>query len=88
MKRVEANGDWSLFCPNEAPGMADVHGAEFEALYEKYEKEGRQRRTIPAPKLWYAILEAQIETGGPFMVYKDAASGMSVSIMFFHSTLS
>jgi len=75
MKRVEANGDWSLFCPNEAPGMADVHGAEFEALYEKYEKEGRQRRTIPAQKLWYAILEAQIETGGPFMVYKDAANG-------------
>ena len=77
MKRVEANGDWSLFCPNEAPGMADVHSAEFEALYEKYEKEGRQRRTVPAQKLWYAILEAQIETGGPFMVYKDAANGMS-----------
>jgi ribonucleoside-diphosphate reductase subunit M1 len=55
--------------------MADVHSAEFEALYEQYEKEGRQRRTIPAQKLWYAILEAQIETGGPFMAYKDAANG-------------
>jgi ribonucleoside-diphosphate reductase subunit M1 len=55
--------------------MSDVHSAEFEALYEKHEKEGRQRRTIPAQELWYAILEAQIETRGPFMVYKDAANG-------------
>ena len=54
--------------------MADVHSAEFEALYERYEKEGRARRTVPAQKLWYAILEAQIETGGPFMVYKDHAN--------------
>ena len=75
MKRVEANGDWSLFCPNEAPGLHEVHGEEFVALYEKYEKEGRQRKTIPAQKLWYAILEAQIETGGPFMLYKDSANG-------------
>jgi len=75
MKRVEANGQWSLFCPNEAPGLHEVYGAEFEALYEKYEKEGRQRKTIPAQKLWYAILEAQIETGGPFMLYKDPANG-------------
>ena len=74
MKRVEANAEWSLFCPNEAPGLHDVHSAEFEALYEKYEKEGRARRSIPAQKLWYAILEAQIETGGPFMVYKDSAN--------------
>ena len=74
MKRVEQNGTWSLFCPNEAPGMADVWGDEFEALYEKYEKEGRARKTIEAQKLWYAILEAQIETGGPFMLYKDAAN--------------
>ncbi|KAH0831964.1 ribonucleotide reductase [Lanmaoa asiatica] len=77
MKRVEANGDWSLFCPNEAPGMADCWGAEFETLYERYEKEGRARRTVPAQKLWYAILEAQIETGGPFMVYKDSANRKS-----------
>lgn len=77
MKRVEANGDWSLFCPNEAPDLHEVHSAEFEALYERYEREGRARKTIPAQKLWYAILEAQIETGGPFMLYKDAANGMS-----------
>lgn len=77
MKRVEANQEWSLFCPNEAPGLHEVHSAEFEALYEKYEKEGRARKTIPAQKLWYAILEAQIETGGPFMVYKDSANAKS-----------
>lgn len=75
MKRVEANADWPLFCPNEAPGLHEVHGEEFEALFEKYEREGRQRKFVPAQKLWYAILEAQIETGGPFMLYKDAANG-------------
>jgi ribonucleoside-diphosphate reductase subunit M1 len=74
MKCIEVNSDWSLFCPNEAPGLANIYGAEFKVLYEKYEKEGRQRRTIPAQKLWYVILEAQIETGGPFMLYKDAAN--------------
>jgi ribonucleoside-diphosphate reductase subunit M1 len=74
MKRVEANGVWSLFCPNEAPGLHEVHSEEFEVLYEKYEKEGRARKTIPAQKLWYAILESQIETGGPLMVYKDLAN--------------
>ncbi|KAG2009750.1 ribonucleotide-diphosphate reductase subunit rnr1 [Coprinopsis cinerea AmutBmut pab1-1] len=77
MKRVEADGEWSLFCPNEAPGLHDVHSAEFEELYERYEKEGRARKTIRAQKLWYAILEAQIETGGPFMVYKDHANAKS-----------
>ncbi|KAJ7084164.1 ribonucleotide reductase alpha subunit [Mycena crocata] len=77
MKRVEAGGDWSLFCPNEAPGLHEVHSEEFEALYEKYEREGRARKTIPAQKLWYAILEAQIETGTPFMLYKDAANSKS-----------
>ncbi|KAI6123381.1 ribonucleotide reductase [Pisolithus croceorrhizus] len=77
MKRVEANADWSLFCPHEAPGLFDSWGDEFEALYEKYEREGRARRVIPAQKLWYAILEAQVETGGPFMVYKDAANRKS-----------
>ena len=75
MKRVESNGKWSLFCPNEAPGLHDLWGAEFEELYEKYEREGRARKTIDAQKLWYAILEAQIETGGPFMLYKDSANG-------------
>jgi len=84
MKHVKANSDWPLFCPNEASGMADIHGAKFEALYKKYEKEGRQRWTVPAEKFWYTILEVQIETGGSFMVYKDAANGMSFSIMFFH----
>jgi ribonucleoside-diphosphate reductase subunit M1 len=79
MKHVEANGDWSLFCPNEAPDLHKVHGAEFEALYEKYEKEGRQQKTISVQKLWYAILEAQIETGGPFMLYKDAANSMPIT---------
>ncbi|KAF8704496.1 hypothetical protein AX14_013943 [Amanita brunnescens Koide BX004] len=77
MKRVEADQNWSLFCPNEAPGLFEVWGPEFEALYEKYEKEGRARKTIPAQKLWYAILESQIETGGPFMLYKDSANGKS-----------
>ncbi|KAJ7634839.1 ribonucleotide reductase alpha subunit [Roridomyces roridus] len=77
MKRVEADGQWSLFCPNEAPGLHEVHSEEFEALYERYEKEGRARKTIPAQKLWYAILEAQVETGGPFMLYKDAANSKS-----------
>lgn len=77
MKRVESNGDWTLFCPNEASGLADVYGDEFEALYEKYEKEGRGRRTVKAQKLWYAILEAQTETGNPFMLYKDACNRKS-----------
>ena len=77
MKRVEKNQDWTLFCPNEAPGLADVYGEEFEALYEKYEKEGRGRKTIKAQKLWYSILEAQTETGNPFMLYKDACNRKS-----------
>jgi ribonucleoside-diphosphate reductase alpha chain len=71
MERVESNGEWSLFCPNEAPGMADCYGKDFEALYEKYEKEGRQRKTVKAQELWYAILESQTETGNPYMLFKD-----------------
>ncbi|PSK34441.1 ribonucleoside-diphosphate reductase large chain [Elsinoe australis] len=77
MKRVEQNGTWTLMCPHECPGLADVYGDEFEALYEKYEKEGRGRDTIRAQKLWYAILEAQTETGNPFMLYKDACNRKS-----------
>ena len=77
MKRVEKNGEWTLMCPNECPGLADVYGDEFEALYEKYEAEGRGRSTIKAQKLWYAILEAQTETGNPFMLYKDHANRKS-----------
>lgn len=74
MKRVEQNGEWTLFSPNEAPGLSDVYGDEFEALYEKYEREGRGRSTVKAQKLWYSILEAQTETGTPFMLYKDACN--------------
>ena len=76
MKRVEADGEWSLFCPNEAPGLHEVWGREFDELYEKYEREGRARKTIKAQELWYAILASQIETGGPFMLYKDACNGI------------
>ncbi|KAJ2021394.1 ribonucleotide-diphosphate reductase subunit rnr1 [Coemansia sp. RSA 455] len=78
MQRVIDGGKWSLFCPHEAPGMQDVWGAEFEALYEKYEATpGLPRQTIDAQKLWYAILDAQIETGNPFMLYKDACNRKS-----------
>src|SRR6201994_2326414 len=71
MRRVEADGDWSLFCPNEAPGLSECWGAEFEALYEKYEQEGRARKTVKAQELWFAILDAQVETGTPSLLYKD-----------------
>ncbi|WP_179414931.1 ribonucleoside-diphosphate reductase subunit alpha [Mucilaginibacter sp. E4BP6] len=77
MRRVEANEEWSLFCPHEAPGLADCWGKEFEALYERYEKEGRARRTVKAQELWFAILDAQVETGTPYLLYKDAANGKS-----------
>lgn len=77
MKRVEQNEEWSLFCPNEAPGLSDCHGEEFERLYEKYEREGRARETIKAQELWFEVLESQIETGTPYMLYKDAANGKS-----------
>ncbi|HEY0029247.1 MAG TPA: ribonucleoside-diphosphate reductase subunit alpha [Bacteroidia bacterium] len=77
MKRVEENSTWSLFCPNEAPGLADCWGAEFEALYTKYEKEGRARKTIQARELWSAIIDSQIETGNPYMLYKDACNSKS-----------
>jgi len=77
MKRVEEEGDWSLFCPNEAPGMPDCYGAEFEALYLKYEQEGRARKVVKARELWTAILESQIETGTPYMLYKDACNSKS-----------
>lgn len=77
MERVKNNGDWTLMCPNECPGLDDVYGDEFKALYEKYESEGRGRKSIKAQKLWYAILEAQTETGNPFMLYKDACNRKS-----------
>jgi ribonucleoside-diphosphate reductase alpha chain len=77
MERVEANADWSLFCPNECPGLQDAYGAEFKKLYESYEAEGRARKTIPARTVWDKIVESQIETGTPYMCYKDAANEKS-----------
>ncbi|TGN21078.1 ribonucleoside-diphosphate reductase subunit alpha [Leptospira idonii] len=77
MKRVENGEDWSLFCPNEAPGLSETFGKEFEALYERYEKEGRARKTVKAQDLWFAIIESQIETGTPYLLYKDAANSKS-----------
>lgn len=77
MRRVEENGEWSLFCPNEAPGLADCWGKEFETLYTRYEQEGRLRKRIKAQDLWFKILESQIETGNPYMLYKDACNGKS-----------
>ncbi|GAA4797808.1 ribonucleoside-diphosphate reductase subunit alpha [Olivibacter ginsenosidimutans] len=77
MKRVEANSDWSLFSPDEAPGLSECHGEAFEKLYEQYENEGRARKTVKAQDLWFAILDAQIETGTPYLLYKDAANGKS-----------
>lgn len=77
MKRVETDSDWSLFCPNEAPGLYDCYGEEFEKLYAKYEKEGLARKTVKARDLWGAIMESQIETGTPYILYKDAANEKS-----------
>ncbi len=77
MKRVEANESWSLFCPNEAPGLSECWGESFEKLYTQYEAEGKARKTIKAQDLWFAILQSQIETGTPYMLYKDAANGKS-----------
>ncbi len=77
MQRVKEDGTWSLFDPNEAPNLFDVHSGEFEALYHKYEQEGRARRVVQAQELWFAILESQIETGTPYILYKDAANRKS-----------
>lgn len=77
MKRVEEDGQWSLFCPHECPGLADCYGAEFEALYTRYEQEGKAKKVIRAQDLWFAVLESQVETGSPYMLYKDAANEKS-----------
>ena len=77
MKRVEEDGDWTLMCPNECPGLVDSWGDEFEKLYTKYEKEGRGRETVRAQDIWFKIMESQIETGTPYMLYKDAANSKS-----------
>jgi ribonucleoside-diphosphate reductase alpha chain len=77
MERVESNGDWTLMCPNECPGLSDAYGKDFEKLYLKYESEGKGRKTVKAQDLWFKILESQIETGTPYMLYKDAANEKS-----------
>ena len=77
MKRVEEGGNWSLFCPDKAPGLSDVYGDAFEALYTKYEEEGRANATVPATEVWKAILKSQTETGTPYMLYKDACNKKS-----------
>ena len=77
MRRVEDDAQWSLFCPHEAPGLADVYGDEFDALYQKYEKEGRARKLVSAQKLWFKILDSQMETGTPYLLYKDPANKKS-----------
>jgi ribonucleoside-diphosphate reductase alpha chain len=77
MKRVESNGDWTLMCPNECPGLYDCHSDEFEKLYLKYESDEKGRKTIKARELWEKILESQIETGTPYMLYKDACNRKS-----------
>ncbi len=77
MQRVEDDAEWTLMCPSECPGLADTYGADFVALYEKYEREGKGRKTIKAQELWFAILESQVETGTPYMLYKDACNEKS-----------
>jgi len=77
MKRVKSDEDWTLFCPNEAPGLAEVYGDEFELLYEKYEAENRGRKTVKAREIWKAVIESQIETGTPYMLYKDSCNRKS-----------
>jgi ribonucleoside-diphosphate reductase alpha chain len=77
MERVKQDAEWSLFCPNECPDLFDTYGGEFEALYHKYEKEGKARKVVKAQDLWFAILESQIETGTPYILYKDAANRKS-----------
>jgi ribonucleoside-diphosphate reductase alpha subunit len=77
MKRVEEDGDWTLFCPSEAPGLADCHSAKFEELYTRYEAEGLGRKTIKAQKLWFQILDCQMETGTPYLLYKDPCNAKS-----------
>lgn len=77
MKRVEENGDWTLMCPNECPGLSDTYGKKFEELYTRYEREGKGRKTIKAQDLWFKVMESQIETGTPYILYKDACNEKS-----------
>lgn len=77
MKRVEEGGNWSLFCPDKAPGLSDCYGEEFEQLYKQYEEEGRANESVPATEVWKAILKSQSETGTPYMLYKDSCNAKS-----------
>jgi ribonucleoside-diphosphate reductase alpha subunit len=77
MERVKTNGTWTLMCPDECPGLADVYGPAFKELYEKYEQEGKGRTTVQARELWFKVLDAQMETGTPYLCYKDAANQKS-----------
>ncbi len=77
MERIKSNGKWSLFCPHECPGLSDCYGQEFKDLYEKYEQQGNSRKTVPARDLWFQILDAQMETGTPYLLYKDAVNNKS-----------
>ena len=77
MRRVDANGLWSLMCPHMCPGLCDVYGEDFDRLYEQYEREGKYVRQVKAQMLWFAILESQIETGTPYILFKDACNAKS-----------
>ena len=77
MERVKSDGQWSVFCPNECPGLYDSYGDDFKELYERYEREGKARKTMGAQEIWFSILESQIETGTPYILYKDAANKKS-----------
>ena len=77
MKRVKANGKWTLMCPDKCPGLSDVYGDEFEELYTRYENENKGNKTMSARDLWFQMLDSQIETGTPYMLYKDAANKKS-----------
>merc|ERR1711937_594869 len=77
MERVKEDKEWTFFCPNEAPGLQDVYGDEFKRLYEQYEKDGKGRKTLKAQQLWFKVLESQMETGTPYMLYKDACNKKS-----------
>lgn len=77
MKRIKSDGDWTMMCPDECPGLSDVHSEEFDALYEKYESEGKGRKTIKARDLWFRVLDAQMETGTPYLLFKDSVNRKS-----------
>jgi ribonucleotide reductase alpha subunit len=77
MEKVKTNEDWCLFCPDECPGLADVYGDEFKKLYAKYENLGKFKRKIKSRDLWFKILDSQMETGTPYLCYKDASNHKS-----------